>query len=300
MQAIDRRKYITGTDAGVICGASPWKSPVQLWQEKLGLLEPEDISSKPVVMAGIHLEVGVVSYFEAVTKLKTEKPDGYAVHPDFPFIAGSIDRWIEGREAILECKTAHKTDAWGDDDNRFPEHYLLQIAHYCMLHNINKCYLAVFFLNTYEFKVYTYDRDMRLESLLLDKELAFWDMVQSKTAPEPANHEDIRALYPASSNAPPVVATQRIYTTVQEMQSINDNIDGLEARLKRYKDEISLFMGNSEKLIGPCGKTLATHKYTKAVNRLDTELLKRSNPTAYNSCLKEGAPSRRFVLTKGD
>lgn len=298
MQAIDRKKHITGTDAGVICGASPWKSPVQLWQEKLGLLEIEDISNKPVVMAGIHMEAGVVSYFEAVTGLKTEKPDGHSVHPLYPFIAGAIDRWIEGRQAILECKTAHKTDAWGDDDNRFPEHYLLQIAHYCMLHNVNKAYLAVFFFNTYEFKVYTYERDERLEKLLLDKELAFWNMVQTKTAPEPISHEDIKALYPVSANAPPVVATHRIHSLIQEMQSLNNNVDNMEDKIKKYKDEISLFMGNAEKLIGPCGKTLATHKYTKAVTRLDTELLKRTSPLAYNACLKEGAPSRRFILTK--
>ena len=300
MQAIDRTKYITGTDAGVICGASPWKSPVQLWQEKLGLVEPEDVSNKLPVLAGIHMESGVVSYFESTVGLKTEMPDGYSVHPDYPFIAGSIDRWIEGRQAILECKTARKTEAWGDDDNRYPEHYLLQIAHYCMLHNVNKCYLAVFFFNTYEFKVYTYDRDERLEKLLLEKELAFWELVRTKTAPEPTSHEDIKALYPVSSNDNPVVATHRVHALLQEMQGINVSIESLEDRFKRYKDEISLFMGNSERIIGPCGKTLATHKYTKPVNRLDTELLKRSNPTAYNSCLKEGAPSRRFVLAKGD
>ena len=41
-----RRKGIGGSDAASVLGISPWKSNVQLWEEKTGIAEPEDISDK--------------------------------------------------------------------------------------------------------------------------------------------------------------------------------------------------------------------------------------------------------------
>lgn len=55
-QAEDRSKWlefrkegIGGSDAAAIVGLSKWKSPYQLWLEKTGQVEAEDISDKEVV-----------------------------------------------------------------------------------------------------------------------------------------------------------------------------------------------------------------------------------------------------------
>ena len=41
-----RRNHIGGSDAAACVGMSPYKDNVQLWEEKMGLVEPEDISDK--------------------------------------------------------------------------------------------------------------------------------------------------------------------------------------------------------------------------------------------------------------
>lgn len=41
-----RQKGIGGSDAASVLGISPWKTNVQLWEEKTGITEPEDISGK--------------------------------------------------------------------------------------------------------------------------------------------------------------------------------------------------------------------------------------------------------------
>lgn len=41
-----RTSGIGGSDAGTIMGSNPWKSPYQLWLEKTGQVEAEDISNK--------------------------------------------------------------------------------------------------------------------------------------------------------------------------------------------------------------------------------------------------------------
>ena len=38
----ERRKGIGGSDAAAIAGLSPWKSPVAVWLEKTGQVEPEE------------------------------------------------------------------------------------------------------------------------------------------------------------------------------------------------------------------------------------------------------------------
>ena len=52
----NRTKGLGGSDASSVIGMNPWKSNVQLWEEKTGLVIPEDISSKPYVQYGIGQE----------------------------------------------------------------------------------------------------------------------------------------------------------------------------------------------------------------------------------------------------
>ena len=59
-----RRKGIGGSDAASVLGISPWKSNVQLWEEKTGITEPEDISDKEAVCFGKESEAAIRRLFE--------------------------------------------------------------------------------------------------------------------------------------------------------------------------------------------------------------------------------------------
>ena len=52
----ERKKSIGGSDAAACIGMNPWKTNVQLWEEKTGRIEPEDISDKEEVKYGIRME----------------------------------------------------------------------------------------------------------------------------------------------------------------------------------------------------------------------------------------------------
>ena len=58
-----RKAGIGGSDAAAILGMTPWKSPYQLWLEKTGEVEAEDISTKEVVHFGHVLEQVVADEF---------------------------------------------------------------------------------------------------------------------------------------------------------------------------------------------------------------------------------------------
>ena len=59
-----RAKGVTASEAPIILGRSPYKTPRQLWAERTGAATPEDISRKPCVQRGIKMEDQVRQGFE--------------------------------------------------------------------------------------------------------------------------------------------------------------------------------------------------------------------------------------------
>ena len=51
-----RKNHIGGSDAAACVGLNPYKDNVQLWEEKVGLVLPEDISDKDYVQYGTEAE----------------------------------------------------------------------------------------------------------------------------------------------------------------------------------------------------------------------------------------------------
>lgn len=51
-----RKNHIGGSDASACVGMNPYKDNVQLWEEKMGLVMPEDISDKDYVRYGTEAE----------------------------------------------------------------------------------------------------------------------------------------------------------------------------------------------------------------------------------------------------
>ena len=58
-----RNQGIGGSDAGTILGLNPYKKPYELWLEKTGAKEPEDISEKEAVKAGVYLEPVIAQWY---------------------------------------------------------------------------------------------------------------------------------------------------------------------------------------------------------------------------------------------
>lgn len=133
-----RKKYIGGSDVACIMGLNPWKTNRQLYREKKGLVEPDDISDNPLVKYGTEAEEHIRALFALDhPELKVEYVKNNSWHNSkYPFAAASLDAWtteIEtGRKGILEIKTATITNAqqsakWKD---RIPDNYYCQVLYY--------------------------------------------------------------------------------------------------------------------------------------------------------------------------
>ena len=137
-----RNKGIGGSDASAIIGANPYKSNVELWLEKTGRKQPEDISNKDFVKYGINAEESLRNLFALdypEFKVEYKKFDMF-YHPNYPFLFGSLDGRLEhietGLKGIYEGKTTnilssqHK-EKWADDN--IPQNYYVQILHYMLV-----------------------------------------------------------------------------------------------------------------------------------------------------------------------
>lgn len=132
-----RKKYIGGSDVACILGLNPWKTNLQLFREKKGIVEPDDISDNPLVIYGTKAEEHIRALFTLDhPELKVDYiPNNSWRNTDYPFAAASLDGWLtdeNGRRGILEIKTStittsQQANKWKD---KIPDNYYCQVLFY--------------------------------------------------------------------------------------------------------------------------------------------------------------------------
>lgn len=194
-----RRIGIGGSDAACILGLNPWKSNVRLWEEKTGLIEPEDISDSPLVSYGTNAEEFLRNLF------RLDFPDycvGYEENNSFendkyPWALASLDGWLLDRRqryGILEIKTTTITQRgqWDKWNGRIPDNYYCQLLHYMAVTEYEFAELKAQIKTEHEGgEVSLTTRHYHIErsdveddiAMLMKAEEAFWENVQTKTRP---------------------------------------------------------------------------------------------------------------------
>ena len=99
-----RKEGITATEAAVIAGLSPYKTPYQLWAEKLGKYEPEPAGAAAI--RGLLLEATVADFYEMETGRELRRSNGIVRLKDIPWVMASLDRTIVGEDGLVEIKTS--------------------------------------------------------------------------------------------------------------------------------------------------------------------------------------------------
>lgn len=296
-QLEQRLDYITGSDASVICGVSPWGNIVDLWRQKLRLTQAPDISSNTHVKAGNYLEPAVRQWFcdEAAKDVETDA--AFIIHPNIPYMAGNIDGRIKGENAIFEAKTTARADNWGEQGEfLIPDYYLCQVAHYAACEkDCERAYIAVLIRGS-DFRWYTYERNDKLEQMIIEKEAKFWDCIKKEQAPEPRNSDEVISLYGYQCKDEPVIADGDLSIAVDELRDTKAIIKDAQDKQKKLEDKIKVYMTDKSTLLNIDGKIAATWKVSKPRKTFDSKALELDNRELYEKYTKEGKPSRRFLL----
>ena len=193
-----RLNGIGGSDASAVVGMNPYKTNIELFEEKTGRRVPEDISDKSYVIYGKKAEKHIRELF------RLDYPEYQVEHHDFrilqsiqhPFMQASLDGELtdqDGRRGILEIKTTNilqsmQREKWND---RIPDNYYIQVLHYLLVTGYEFVVLRAH-LNTdwggekrTAVKHYFIEREEVQEDLdmLLEEEKKFWAYVESGRKP---------------------------------------------------------------------------------------------------------------------
>ena len=132
-----RRNRIGGSDAAACMGLNPYKDNVALWEEKMGLAVPDDISDRPYVRYGAEAEAYLRGMFALdFPEYRVEySENNMYLNTRYPWMHASLDGVLvdpAGRHGVLEIKTTEILQGsqrvkWED---RIPDNYYCQVLHY--------------------------------------------------------------------------------------------------------------------------------------------------------------------------
>lgn len=142
-----------GSDIGVAAGHSQYRSPYNLFCEKVGIIEPQDLSEKEAIKQGHDLEQYVADRFTELTGWKVHEELCIFTNDNAPHLKASIDRKLDEGESGLECKTVKDRVMGKYAKGDFPQTYYDQCCCYLKVTELKRWYLAMLVFGT-EFKVF--------------------------------------------------------------------------------------------------------------------------------------------------
>lgn len=194
-----RKSGIGGSDASAILGCNPWKTNVELWEEKCGLKEPKPISCVKAVEYGFKAEKPLVDLFKLdYPQYSVTVPKNEVYIHDNGFMFASMDGRLRHRKnkeyGVLEVKTStifasmHR-EKWKE---KIPQNYYIQVLHYMAVTGYSFAILKAHLISSDDggnkritTKHYYIDAEEVKEDIafLIKKETEFWQSVKCKKEP---------------------------------------------------------------------------------------------------------------------
>jgi putative phage-type endonuclease len=198
-----RRSAIGASEAPILLGVSPFKGPMELFAEKLEVLDRD--AETDAMRWGKILEGPLAEHYAAETGRRLHDPGRYTLRRSraVPFMVATLDREIvlagdQPVPAPLEIKTTagYGSDEWNDEP---PVHVLVQVQHQLAVTGWAWASVAVL-LGGRTFRWYDVPRHDAFIAKLCEAELEFFAHLRTRTMPRvdgsAGTKAALRALYP--------------------------------------------------------------------------------------------------------
>lgn len=295
-----RNMGIGGSDAAVIMGLNPYKSPYQLWLEKTGQAEPPDLSGNQRVYWGSKNEPNIADWFQEETGKKVMRL-GTLQNREYPFMLANVDRTVVGENAGLEIKTAGSSQYRKWKDGEIPDAYYCQCLHYMAVTRADYWYIAVL-LGGNDSKWKRIERNEEDIRTLIEAEKEFWNLVQTKTAPPVDGSlscsQALASRYADSRDEEIVLP--------EEADTLIGRIDGDMAIKKKLEEQIAYNQNLLKEMLGEAetgrvGSYKVAWKATAGRETCSLAKLKKSAPDMYEQLkdkgfISTGKSTRRFSI----
>jgi len=278
-----RSKGVTASEAAVVLGRSPYKTPWRLWAERTGAAIPEDLSANPFVQRGIALEDEVRQRFEA--------RNGTILLPvcvesdEHPILRASLDG-LSNEDEPVELKVpsdkVYREVAEQREQSLPYRLYWVQVQHQLYVTGAERGWLVFDPCRQgsppLEFVI---DRDERfLSSELVPACLRFWEAVETGRAPL---QDPKRDLYVPEGDA---LAQWR--QAASQYRALSAKRGQLEDRIRQLKVKLDDIEGDFVDLMGEF--LLADSEGVRVTRYL------QSGSVDYKALLKDIAPELDEVV----
>lgn len=316
-----KRRYagIGGSEVASVLGLNPYQTKKQLWNVKTGREKP--FAGNSNTYWGHVLEAVVADEYAKVTgrKIRVSNKHYNGSKIGAPWLVGNIDRLIIGDDdrptSILECKTCtdeYKTDSegekdWGNgnvymdgkcvkEDDCVPVNYLLQVQHYMAICDKEVTDLAVLFMRTREFRIYTIKRNEAIIKAIVDNTRDFWEMVVNDIEPPLTQKELVECINHSDVTENAVMADFDIFESVRKLKTLKEKQKEVETEIDELSAKIKVFMGDNCKLTGNDGKVIATFMSGSLRQSFDQAKFKLDHPDLFANYQRESRTARILRL----
>lgn len=293
-QKADREHSLGSSDAPIVAGVSPYKSPLELYLQLHGELPRYTDEESQAQRIGSKLE-------PMIAELAAEDL-GYKIrrcptrrHPKHPFMVANLDFEIVGGmkgPGVLECKNRGASKPF----DTLPDDIMLQVVQQLAVTQREWGIVAVLFgfgtLKTYEVQ-----RDKELEEYLIELEARFMLRVERGEPPDhswtPETVGILKKLYPTDSGHTIALPDQSL-AFIGQFRQAKDDLDAIEAQKAEAEGALKSMMGEAS-YATVTGWQLSW-KSTKAGRKFDVERFEQEQPDLYAQYQKITPGYRRFSI----
>lgn len=286
---MNRQSYLGGSDTASVLGISPWRSPYQLYMEKIGEWRDEqDVKKERIFARGKRLEPIVIDML--VDELKQDGHDVVVidrnkryVDSDHNFLRCEIDceLRIDGEEINGEIKTVSPfaSKEWGEPGtDEIPVWYTAQVMHGMMIKPRKRAIVAAL-IGADDLRIHFVERDQEAIDMIRAKELEFWNRIINRDPPEPTSLIDIKALYRKDKGFA-LEADDELVSLCAQLQGHKSTQKALDSLIEELTTKIKLKMGDASVLMHQ-GRKLATWSSNKDSSVTDWKAIAMNlNPSA--------------------
>jgi putative phage-type endonuclease len=215
-----RNEGLGGSDAPIIMGDSPWTTPYQLWERKLGLAPDQTQTFR--MTRGIDMEPIARAAYESLTGEIVEPI--CVTHPVFEWMRVSLDGMPLGGGIPLEIKCPGAADHAEAVAGRVPGKYKAQLQHAMACTQAPK--MHYFSYDGENGVLVVVDRDDAYIAQMIETEQAFWQCVCTKTPPAGAPRDDEAWMTAAKAYRAAKVASDEAEATLKAAKEVLVELGG--------------------------------------------------------------------------
>lgn len=214
-----RKGGIGSSDAPVIMGLSPWKTPHQLWLEKTGQ-ETKEKTNDYILNKGHNMEPKARALYEIIDN--APYPACNMQHKRYNFMRASLDGFNAEKNTLIEIKYVGAEDHENAKKGIVPEKYYWQLQHQLF---VSMAYCAVYIsFNGHD--IATVVVEPNDHDRLLDEALEFWSHVKNNEAPDLTDRDYLK------------VHDEALSESFREWEAAKDALKSAEELVKYYQEKI--------------------------------------------------------------